>query len=192
MRNLLISLATAALVFTGLAAAGLAASPFLLPDPPNIYRTSIFDITAPKGWVCFREVTESICRPDTAPPYRAILVAAMKFRNPEMDSLESYAAHVGKPIVRMDGDGKETISTFDYARPTVIEGRTWVDAVHHDSEIRGYKTRYLATVTVQVAILITFSAYEKDFAAYEPTFEKMVRSLNIYQRYNGADETRLD
>jgi hypothetical protein len=188
MRNLLLGIATAVLVFAGLAAAGFAASPLLVPEPPNTYRTAVYDITIPKDWSCIQEVTETVCTPNGPPPHRAIMIAAMKIRNPEMDSPELYAKHLNKPMVDVAPDGKPMTSTPEHIGQTVIEGRTWVDATHLDSQIRGYRTRYLGAFTTQIAILITFSSYKDDFEKYQPVFERMVRSLNIYQRYDGRAE----
>jgi hypothetical protein len=189
MRNLLLWFATAALVFGGLAATGFAAAPLLLPEPPNIYRTSVYDITMPKGWICEIEVTESVCRPAGPPPYRATMIASMKYRDPRMDTLDAYQARLEKPFINASHDGKPMISTVEHIGRTTIEDRIWVDGTHLNSELRGYRTRYLGTVTVQVGILLTFSAYEKDFQTYQPMFERTVRSLNIYQRYDAAAES---
>ena len=189
MHNLLTGIATATLVFSGLAAAGLAIARFLIPDPPNIYRTSIYDITLPKGWTCKFEGTELVCTPYGPPPYRAILIAAMKYRDPNIDTLDAYTAHLEKPATQKSPDGTTITSTVEQVRRTLIDGRTWVDGIHLNSEVRGYQTRYLCALTVQVAILITFSSYKDDFENYQPIFERMVRSINIYQRFNGAADS---
>lgn len=184
MRHLLTAVATAVLVFSGLAAAGLAVTRFLLPDPPNIYRTSIYDITLPRGWTCDIEGTETVCRPEGPPPFRAILIAAMKYRNPDMDTLDAYKAHVEKPLTLVLQDGSAMESTVERVGRTVIEGRTWIDATHLNSEVRGYRTRYLASLTAQVAILITLSSHQDSFEDFQPMLEETVRSINIYQRFD--------
>mgnify|MGYP000875749309 FL=1 len=186
MRNYLTGIATATLIFGGLAVAGLAVVFFLMPDPPNIHRTSIYDITLPKGWTCKLEGTETVCNPEGPPPYRAQLIGAAKYLNPKMDTLDAYTTHLAKPKTSMPPDGATMTSTVERVTRTVIDGRTWVDATHLNSELRGYRTRYLAALTVQVAILITFSSYKDDFDIYQPMFEGMVRSINIYQRLNEA------
>ena len=128
MRNLLTGVVTAVLVFCGLVAAGLVVARFLMPDPPNIYRTSIYDITLPKGWNCELEGTETVCTPEGPPPYRAILIAAMKYRNPQMDTIDTFTTHLKKSKTLLLPDGKRMTSTVEHVGRTVIDGRTWVDA----------------------------------------------------------------
>jgi len=105
-----------------------------------------------------------------------------------MDTLDAYTAQLEKPASLVLRDGKTMTSTVELVRRTVIDGRTWVDATHLNSEIRDYRTRYLGALTAQVAILITFSSYKDDFETYQPVFERTVRSINIYQRVNDATE----
>jgi hypothetical protein len=189
MRNLLIGIVTATLVFGGLATAGIAVGRFLMPHPPNIYRTSIYDITLPQGWTCKLEGTESVCTPGGSPPYRAIIIATAKYRDPDRDTLDAYTAHLEKPLTSAQpSDGKMMTSTVEHVGRTVIDSRTWVDGTHLNSEVRGYRTRYLATTTVQVAILITFSSTQEDFDAYQPALEQTVHGINIYQSSNDDEK----
>lgn len=188
MRNLMLGLLTAILVFAGLAGAGFAAAPFLVPAPPNVYRTAFFDITLPKGWSCALDGTETVCQSSDPPPHNAIIIAAMKYRNAQRDTLAAYRQHLETPQSQTLEDGTVMTSRIDHLGAITLEGRSWVDATHFESEIANYETRYLATVTVQLGILITFSAHRSSFEAYQPVFEKAVRSLNVYQRYDGAAE----
>lgn len=183
MRNLLTAIATAALVFAALTAAGLAVANFLMPAPANIYRMSVYDITLPRGWVCGMESSELVCTPPGPKPYHAILIATMKYRNPQMDTFAAYEAHLKTPASLTN----EATSIVEQVKRSVIDGRTWIEGTHLNSEVIGYRTHYLATFTAQVAILITFSSYAKELEAYQPMLEGVVRSINIYQSSNEAD-----
>ena len=188
MQNFLIGIIAAVLVYSGLVAGGLGVARFLMPAPPNLYRTSIYDITLPQGWTCALEGTETVCTPQGEPPHRAILIAAMKFRNPEMDTINAYTAHLGKPKNSVLPDGKKMTSTVERVDHTVIDGRTWVDATHLESEVPGYRTRYLASLTAQVGIAITFSTIKNDYEIYQPVLDRTVSSINIYQSFNETTE----
>ena len=55
------------------------------------------------------------------------------------------------------------------------------------SEIANYYTRYLATTTAQLGVLITFSAHKSKLDERTKEFKACVESLRIYQspsRYN--------
>lgn len=185
MGNLIISMLSALAVFAGLAGVGVVAAPFLIPDPPNIYRTSIFDLTLPEGWSCEAVGTETVCRSNAPPPYDAVIIATMKFRDAKRDTLAAYREHLQSPQTWSTRDGRTVTSRIIDIGETTIDGRTWVDATHFESEVQYYHTRYLATVTVQVGVLFTVSAHQSRFEALQPAFEKTVRSLNIYQRFDG-------
>jgi hypothetical protein len=81
----------------------------------------------------------------------------------------------------------EATSIVEQVKRSVINGRTWIEGTHLNSEVIDYRTHYLATFTAQVAILITFSSYAKELEAYQPVLEGGVRSINIYQSSNEAD-----
>lgn len=183
MRNLLTAIATAALVFAALTAAGLAVANYLMPAPANIYRMSVYDITLPRGWVCGMEGSELVCTPPGPQPYHAILIATMKYRNPQKDTFAAYEAHLKTPT----SPTNEPTSIVEQVKRSVINGRTWIEGTHLNSEVIGYRTHYMATFTAQVAILITFSSYAKELKAYQPVLEGVVRSVNIYQSSNEAD-----
>ncbi|MCY1409183.1 hypothetical protein D3C76_316520 [compost metagenome] len=174
-------MATAALVFGALAACGLAVATFLMPAPANIYRTSIYDITLPQGWVCRMEGTELVCTPPEQ-PFHAMLIATMKYRNTKTDTLDAYVEHLETPATLQLPDGETMKSTVEHVGRRLINGRTWAEATHVNSEVKGYRTHYLGTFTAQVAILITFSVYVNDVEIYQPAMEDMVRSINLYQR----------
>ena len=110
----------------------------------------------------------------------------MKYRDTKRDTLDAYAAHLEQPQALGLKDGRTMASTVEHIERKMINGRTWVDATHMDSEVLNYRTRYLATVTAQIGILISFSSHKSYFKAYQPLLEESVRSIKVYQRY---DET---
>ena len=60
-----------------------------------------------------------------------------------------------------------------------IDGREWVDAVQENSEVKGYTTRYLATVTERLAVLVTFSARKELFAEFKKEIQPVVEQLKV-------------
>ena len=51
--------------------------------------------------------------------------------------------------------------------------------MHLGSEVPYYYTRYLATVKVQIAILVTFSAHQRYYTKYSNDFFKAILSLRV-------------
>jgi hypothetical protein len=187
MQNLLTGFITATLVYVGLFAGGLGVARFLMPNPPNIYRTSVYDMTLPKDWSCELEGSEVVCNPRGKAQEKAILIAAMKFRNPEVDTIGAYKSHLQKIKSTILPDGTEMRSKVERVGEIVLDDRTWIDATHFVSEVPGFRTRYLASLTTQVGIAITFSTREDSYEIYGPILDKIVNSINIYQRYLHED-----
>lgn len=158
----------------------------VVPKPPTYHRTTYFEFALPPGWVCVREGTETVCRPDVPPPHDAVIIFTAKIRN-ESDNLAAYKEHVSKPQKRIGRDGKEHESEVVRYGERAIGEYHWVDALHLGSEIANYYTRYLATTTAQIGVLITFSAHKSKLDERTKEFKACVESLRIYQspsRYN--------
>ena len=169
-----------------LTSAGVLIAYVVVPKPPTYHRTTYFEFALPSGWVCEREGTETVCRPDSPPPHDAIIIFTAKIRT-SSDNLAAYKAHVSKPQKRIERDGKEHESeVLRYDERTIGEYH-WIDALHMGSEIANYYTRYLATTTAQIGVLITFSAHKSKLNERTREFKACVESLRIHQspsRYN--------
>ena len=60
-----------------------------------------------------------------------------------------------------------------------VNDQPWLDALHGNSEVQNYLTRYLATIKDQIAILVTFSAHNKYYAKHSVNFANTVKSLRV-------------
>ena len=175
-----------ALTVALLTGVGLLIAYLVVPKPPTYHRTTYFEFGLPSRWICQREGTETVCRPGMSPPYDAVIIFTAKFRNDD-DSLEGYRRHVAKPTKRTGDDGREFESKVIHVGERKIGEYRWIDALHFESEIRGYYTRYLATTTAQIGVLITFSTHASKLAEHTRDFDASVESLRIHQspsRYN--------
>ncbi|MEZ4871554.1 MAG: hypothetical protein R2827_04760 [Bdellovibrionales bacterium] len=61
-------------------------------------------------------------------------------------------------------------SKIRYVKKYSLNGKEWVDSLHESSEVEGYYTRYVATVSGGLGILVTFSAHKKHYAAPVQTY----------------------
>ena len=69
-----------------------------------------------------------------------------------------------------------------YAKTTSINGHAWVDALHMESEIPGFFTRYLATVKQDIGVLVTYSINKTKYQDYLNDFESMVKTLKVFRK----------
>lgn len=167
-----------------LSGVGVALAWLLVPAPPVYHRTTYMEFPLPEGWTCDEQGTETVCLPGP-PPNSAIIVLTAKYRS-DNDSLSFYESYLRQPRKDTDADGKEHVSTVLYVRRAVIGGYDWVDGRHFGSELTGYETRYLATTTSEIGVLITYSVKQDSVSTYDPVLDAMVRGLDIYQRSAGA------
>ena len=177
-------IASASATLVAAAVVGWAVSWTLVAPPPEMLMTATFELDLADGWICFEDGTEWVCRPDPAPK-DTIAVIAIKYRT-NFDTMETYAAHLKKPQRFTTPDGTQLTSRVEYVREIRIGGYQWVDATHFESEIPNYYTRYLATVTSHVGVLVTFSTRAESSDRYNAQLEAMIESLRIYERPIGT------
>jgi len=172
--------AAALLVFTGLTAVGVGLAWTLVPAPLDYHRTGYFEFAMPKTWSCDLEGGETVCFPAGVTPHDSIIVLAAKWRN-RQDDRQAYLVHLGTPKVITTKDGNPITSRVVHAREIEIGGHRWVDGLHFESEIPKFYTRYLATITSHLGVLITFSVHETAFDKRMQDLDKAVASLRIYE-----------
>jgi len=164
----------------GLSGLGLLVAQWVVPPPPHYYRTAYLEFALPAGWTSDREGAETVCMPPGKAPHKALIIMAVKPRSPR-DRRDDYYEHLGKAKTLSLPDGKQVTSEVIHFRKVRIGGYEWVDALHRNSEVPGYSTRYLATVTSHLALAVTFTAAHGSYEAMNREFEKSIRSLRIFQ-----------
>lgn len=165
----------------GLSAAGAAFAWLIVPTPPRYHRTTFFEFPLPPDWSCDRSGTETVCYPVEPPPHSATIILAAKWRAP-YDTNDAYRQYLSKPRPWKADDGSEVVPEVLYVRETVLGGHVWVDSRHRNSELVNYVTRYMATVTTDIGVLVTYSINEQRLDRYDPALSAAVEGLDIYQR----------
>lgn len=165
-------------VFSGV---GYAIAWFVVSPPAEYFRANYFEFAIPQGWHCDRAGTETLCEPPGKPPHDAIIILVAKLRNGK-DNRNEYLNYLKNEKIWTDPSSDESItSEVLHFRKLTIGDYEWVDALHRNSELKGYNTRYLATVTSHLGIAISFSAYREHFEVRNIEFEKAIKTLRIYQ-----------
>lgn len=132
------------------------------------------------NWACKLEQTEWVCRSeDPQEAKKAIIILTAKEKGPT-DTFQIYESHMNGAIETKTKAGSSMISKIVYkANQVKYNDQTWLDGLHQSSEVQNYYTRYLATIKDEIAILVTLSAHNKEYANFSADFDKTVRSLRV-------------
>jgi hypothetical protein len=156
---------------------GVAALALAAEVSAQVFKNQFIQFNLPDTWECRVEGTEWVCQ-SSNPRIRkeSIIIFAAKVAG-DQDTLESYHSYLKTSRETQGLDDKPIKSEVTYARKKDIQGHTWIDAIHKNSEIPGFITRYLATTYQGIAILVTYSVLEPRYATYSNLFTRMIDSL---------------
>lgn len=136
----------------------------------------------PPQWQCNLEGAEWVCQSSNDVKKRdAIIVLAAKLKG-EQDSLDQYLNYLKAPKTYMSIQKKPVKSDAKYAKTVNINGHPWIDALHMESEIPGFYTRYLATVVQDIGVLVTYSINKGKYQDYLGDFDNMVKTLKVFRK----------
>ncbi|MCM0606812.1 MAG: hypothetical protein KA715_12050 [Xanthomonadaceae bacterium] len=141
----------------------------------------------PAKWQCSLEGAEFVCQSmDEFKKKDAIIILAAKHRGPQ-DSLDQYTAYLKKQKDFKTKDGKTLKSDVKYARNLDLNGHTWADSLHLESEVAGFFTRYLATIKEDIGVLVTYSVNKAKYPNYQAEFDNMVKTLRVFRKPGGLN-----
>ncbi|MGZ3689332.1 MAG: hypothetical protein ACXWPM_09665 [Bdellovibrionota bacterium] len=136
----------------------------------------------PPQWQCNLEGAEWVCQnTNDAKKRDAIIVLAAKLKG-DQDSLDQYLTYLKSNKTYNSVQGKPVKSEMKYAKTVNINGQAWVDALHMESEIPGFYTRYLATVKQDIGVLVTYSINKGKYQQYLDDFDAMVKTLKVFRK----------
>jgi hypothetical protein len=146
------------------------------------FSNEFIEFEKPANWTCLLEGAEFVCQSnDAAKKKEAIIVFAAKLKG-DQDSLKQYLDYLSNKKVYTSATGKAVESDKKAARNTIIREQPWVDALHYESEIPGYFTRYLATIYKdEIGVLVTYSVVKDKYNDYIKLFEPMVSTLKVFR-----------
>ncbi|AGH95235.1 hypothetical protein [Pseudobdellovibrio exovorus] len=150
----------------------------------KLFKNAYISFEMDDGWSCTLEQTEWVCRatdPNTAK--EAMIILTAKEKGPT-DSLPLYENHMNNPISVVSKVSGPMTSVLKYkVQQNKINDHIWLDALHQDSEVKHYFTRYLATLKGNIAVLVTFSAHNKHYSKHSEHFNRAIQTIRL------ADET---
>jgi hypothetical protein len=142
----------------------------------EVFESRFLRFSLPEGWKCDLEGSEFVCEPAHPKGHKVsmIIVLAAKYQG-DFDTLPNYLEYLRKNKSITGGS-----SLVD--GPTIkndIGIVSWVEATHYESELKGFYTTYLATVTNGLAVLVTFSASKTNYPLFHDMIRPCIQSLEI-------------
>ncbi|MBI3534980.1 MAG: hypothetical protein HY072_05795 [Deltaproteobacteria bacterium] len=165
---------------------------FLHPAHAAKFANQFVEFELPPQWQCNLEGAEWVCQSAIESKKReAIIVLAAKLKG-DQDSLDQYLTYVKKPKSYTSIHGKPITSVPKHATTVDINSHPWVDALHIDSEIPDFYTRYLATVKADIGVLVTYSINKNKYKEYSSDFEIMIKTLKVFRKPGGINVAPSD
>lgn len=151
------------------------------------FANQFIEFQLPPQWQCNLEGAEWVCQNTNEAKKRdAIIVLAAKLKG-DQDSLDQYLTYLKAAKTYTSVQGKPVKSEPKYAENKNVGGHPWVDALHLESEIPGFYTRYLATIQQDIGVLVTYSINKSKYQEYQTEFENMVRTLKVFRKAGGIN-----
>ena len=149
------------------------------------FSNAFIEFEKPSNWNCILEGAEFVCQSnDASKKKEAIIVFAAKLKG-DQDSLKQYLDYLDAAKTYTSTSGRNVQSQKKYARKTNLREHPWIDALHFESEIPAYYTRYLATLyKEEIGVLVTYSVVKDKYEEYTRLFEPMVNSLKVFRIAN--------
>jgi LPXTG-motif cell wall-anchored protein len=146
------------------------------------FTNQFIEFEKPANWNCVLEGAEFVCQSnDPTKKKEAIIVFAAKLKG-DQDNLKQYLDYLNTPKSYQSATGKAVVSEKKIAKNTNIKEHPWVDALHFESEIPGFYTRYFATVYEDIGVLVTYSVAKNQYQDYTKLFEPMVNTLRVFRK----------
>jgi hypothetical protein len=153
-----------------------------------VFTNQFIQFELPPQWQCNLEGAEWVCQStNEAKKKDAIIVLAAKLKG-DQDSLDQYLTYLKSAKTYQSVQGKPVKSEVRYARTSSLGGQVWVDALHLESEIPGFFTRYLATVKQDIGVLITYSVNKGKWQEYTSDFDALVQTLKVFRKPGGVNQ----
>lgn len=151
------------------------------------FANQFIEFELPPQWQCNLEGAEWVCQSTNEGKKRdAIIVMAAKLKG-DQDSLDQYLSYLKGPKMYTSIQGKPVKSDPKYAKTVSLNEHAWVDALHLESEIPGFYTRYLATVKQDIGVLVTYSINKAKYQEYLNDFETMVKTMKVFRKPGGIN-----
>ncbi len=149
---------------------------------PSLFalHTAYIDFEEPKGWECELAQGIWICQATDPTLKKDSIILSIATVASQWDSTNNYEKYLKKVRTFKDESGHILKSTVKYTRKKMIHNMEWVDSLQLNSELPGFWTRYLSTVSKGLAILVTYIVSDQKYRQLAPQFEHMASTLTLH------------
>jgi hypothetical protein len=142
----------------------------------EVFESHYLRFSLPEGWKCDQEGSEFVCEPTHPKGHKVamIIILTAKYQG-DADSLPNYEEYLKRNKSITGGSSLVEGPKIN----SEIGNISWVEATHYESELKGFYTTYLATVSNGLAVLVTFSASKDKFPNFREMIRPCIQSLQI-------------
>jgi hypothetical protein len=146
----------------------------------EVFESRFLRFSLPEGWKCDLEGSEYVCEPPHPKGQKQsmIFVLAAKYPN-DSDNLPGYMEELRRNKSMTHGSSLVDGPKID----SNINGLSWVEATHFESELQGYYTIYMATVSNGLAVLVTFSVRRNEYMRFRDLVRPCIESLEVKKNW---------
>jgi hypothetical protein len=146
------------------------------------YSNAFTAFELPPGWSCNQEGAEFVCQNSNDLKKKdSIIVLAAKTATPT-DTIDAYRLFLKSAKTWTGPQGKAVKSEPRSDKTINVGGTMWIDALHLESEIPGFYTRYLATVKHDIGVLVALSVASSKFKEYTADFDAIAQSIQVFKK----------
>jgi hypothetical protein len=141
------------------------------------FRNLYLGFELPDNWLCKSNGYEFTCENTVTNSREALIVLTAQETKPN-ETLKGIRSYLKKSKTRLSPLTEKAVqSKVLSVRTTTIANQKWVEAIHENSELDGYTTRYLATAKNGFTIFFSFSVKQELLPKYKMEIERSMATL---------------
>ena len=134
------------------------------------------------GFSCSLEGAELVCQKTSSEiPAPVTIVITSRTRTSD-ESIATFKKHLSRPREFSTADGGKVSSEVKSVKTDKIGEHFWIDALHFQSEVPGFYTRYYATIVGKNSIVATFTMKKELFESFDKTVPKIVSGFKFSEK----------
>ncbi len=138
-----------------------------------------FRIQFPQNWSCTPDTNIFICTEDSKEKLKPGVIIFQYGPAGPLDTVDQFRTRLSKPRPFKTKDGLPGMSRVISLQNKNINGQTWFESLHFESEIPDYYTYYLATRRGNMQFLMTLTSHKDQWAKYKQDFERTMASVQL-------------
>lgn len=122
----------------------------------------------PKNFKCSDTSHGKFCHSDD------LIINITKKKREQKDDISNYGSYLKKKLFH-----NQIISKVINVKRIKLDNRTWIHAIHQDSELPGFTTTYLASTNAQYGYVISISAPTELYVKKSSQIESLIKAIKL-------------